>query len=224
MARLIHAGTVCRSAVATLLLLLTLGVANAHPNEFSAYSMRSLVRMSENGLHAMVLLEVPINDVMNEFRERLIETEQVDPGNIEQEDIDEFNRLQWERLAAGLQIKINGETPEGAWEPVDTPINGKANAGFFVYMLWFKPDQPDKEWGAKITVEIDNQGYKDLQMYLSGYADSREPWQVTENSAQKLLGEGALVQEANVDPKAWTMDEAMRHLRVVYTRAAPSSP
>jgi hypothetical protein len=208
-----------RGYVATLLLLcVTAFSAEAHPNESSAYSMRSLVRLSETGLHAMVMLEVPISVAMEEFRERYIKTDQVDPDNIEQKHIDEFNRLQWSRLASGLNIKINEVTPEGSWVPVETPINGKANAGFFVYMLGYKLDEPDVDLGARVSVQIDNQAFPDVKVFLSGFADSRDPWQVKKNSAETLLGKAALVREANLDPKAWTLDSAMRQLLVVYTR------
>ena len=198
------------------LVLCVAGPAAAHPNESSAYSMRSLVRLSEKGLHPMVILEIPLGAALGEFKNRYIKTGLVDPDNIGQEALDEFNKLQWDRLASGLQIKINDEVREGSWVPVETPINGKANEGFFVYLIWYKLEDPQADLGKLVKVEIENQSFKDVQMYLSGYADCRGGWQIRENSAEELLGDGARVEQANENLASWTEDEAMRKLRVIF--------
>jgi len=206
-----------RNLTLLALVLCVSGPAAAHPNEASAYSLRSLVRLSENGLHPMVILEVPITAALSEFKDLYIKTGRVDPDNIGQEALDEFNKLQWDRLAAGLQIKINAEVRAGSWVPVETPINGKANEGFFVFLVWYKLDDPKADLGSVVTVEIENQALKDEKVFLSGYADCRGGWQIRENSAEDLLGEGALLEQANQNVASWTEDPAMRKLRVVYT-------
>jgi hypothetical protein len=199
-----------------LLVLGVTGVTGAHPNESSAYGMRSLVRLSEKGLHAMVILEVPIGAGLEEFRNRYIIPGLVDPNNIGQEQLNAYNQFQWARLASGLRIEINDEVREGSWQPVDTPINGKASEGFFVYLLWYKLQDPKAELGSVVTVEIENQSFQGVPMYLSGYADCRGGWGIRENSAKDLLGDGALIEKANQNPASWTENEAMRKLRVVY--------
>jgi len=60
MLRSLQASFALRCSIGLLVPLVAVCVVEAHPNESSAYSMRSLVRMSENGLSAMVLLEVPL--------------------------------------------------------------------------------------------------------------------------------------------------------------------
>ena len=142
----------------------------------------------------------------------------------EQAQLDEFNKLQWKRLASGLRIKINDEVREGSWQPVDTPINGKASEGFFVYMLWYELVDPKADLGSVVTVEIENQSFLEVPMYLSGYADCRGGWQIRENSAKDLLGDGALLEKANQNPESWTENDAMRKLRVVYALGDQPSP
>ena len=82
-----------RNLTLLALLLCVAGPAAAHPNEPSSYSMRSLVRLSENGLHPMVILEIPITEALAEFKTRYIVTGLVDPDNIGQEQLDEGDQL-----------------------------------------------------------------------------------------------------------------------------------
>jgi hypothetical protein len=190
--------------------------AAAHPNENAAYSMRTLVRMSDDELRVVVVLEAPIAAVTEEFGRRYIEPGVADPDDIGQEHVDEFNRLQWNRLASGLRLTVGGRAPEGSWVPADTPVNGRANAGFFVYLLWFRMDPSERLPVGEVVVEVENGSFRDVPMYLSGYADTKGSWSVAANSARDILGDGALVREAATNPGSWTVDPAMRRLRVVF--------
>jgi hypothetical protein len=205
-----------RSLFAVSCILWAVLIVQAHPNDTTSHSMRSLVRMADQGLKVMVLLEVPIMQVLGEFEEMFVKPGQVGPEGVQPEQIGEFNKIQWERLIRGLTITVNGTVPEGTWLPVDNPINGKANASFFVYMVWYQLDQPDAVFAPEVVVEVENQAFLDEAMFLSGYADSKGSWQVTHNSAAALLEDGAVNADANTNPASWTQDPAMRKLKVVF--------
>ena len=187
-------------------------IADAHPYGTKFHSMRHEIRVSADGLEAVVILEVPTPVVLRQYQKRYGEAE------VTPEDADkDFLAWQCGRLGEGLALAVNGEPAVGQWVPADHPSNGRGGERFFVYLMSFSFDHPPA-LGDRIDVTLPNASLPKAKTYYSGFADAGAPWLVAENSARDLIGDRADAKEVDDDPDAWTRDEAARTLKVVFTR------
>lgn len=190
--------------------LLLPSAALAHPFSKTAYSARSAVRVGDAKLKAIVVVEVPAQVVLD--RLQTLAPEGKKPGR---KHVNQLNEQIWTEIAAGLTVTVDGATPAGAWKAVDSKVNGKGAEGFFVYLVGYELAAPPA-WGDRVVVELRNDGYRDVELYLSGMAKADPGWTIVSNSAEATLGD----REFSVnDPDSWKQDEALRALTVVYERA-----
>ncbi len=195
-----------------ILALLVATSAWAHPYGTKFHSMRHELRMGDEGLEAVVILEVPTPVVLRTYQKRYAEAE------ISTEDA-EKDFLDWwcGRLGQGLQISLDGQPAAGSWKPADHPSNGRGGEKFFVYLLSFDFEaQPSL--GQRVEVGLDNASLPKAKMYYSSFAEASGAWRVASNSARDLIGEKADAAEVSEDPAAWTRDEEARTLKVVFER------
>ncbi len=201
-----------RSLALLMLSLLVAAPASAHPFGTKFHSMRHELRMTDEGLEAVVVLEVPTPVVLRTYQKRYADA----PVTTEEAEAD---FLAWwiGRLAEGLELTVNGEPAEGAWVKADHPSNGRGAEQFFVYLLSFSFEaQPEP--GAELRVGLINASLPKAKMYYSSFAEAAGGWSVASNSARDLIGAKADVAEVSEDPDAWTRDEAARSLEVVFSR------
>jgi len=195
-----------------LLSLLVAAPAAAHPFGTKFHSMRHELRLGEEGLEAVVVLEVPTPVVLRTYQKRYAEQE-ITTAEAEQD----FMAWWCGRLGEGLQLTVDGQPAAGTWKPADHPSNGRGAEKFFVYLLSFEFEvQPTL--GSAVEVGLINASLPKAKMYYSSFAEASGTWRVGSNSARDLLGDKADEAEVSEDPDAWTRDEGARSLKVVFER------
>ena len=188
--------------------------AAAHPFAATEYSLRTAFKVSDEGLVAFVVLEVPIPVVM-----KGIGVEVADDLATKKRKVARYNERVWEQMAEGLSMVIDGRPVPGEWLAIEHELNGKAAEGFFVYMVSFAfDDAAAVAKRSEYTVQVDNSGFTDVPMWYSGSAVALAPWGVTRNTAQEVLGEKST--RKLTDPDRWTRDAQMRHMVVSFARDA----
>ena len=212
----------------TLILVALPATSGAHPLDRDAYSLRSGLKMGPSGLMAVVILEKPTQFVLDDLRsapdpwtgKRAGEEEEdtVPARRPGQDEANAYAKRQFDDLAAGLSMTVNGVRVEQSFRTRDSRINGKAGRGFFVYIVELTvPKQPD--WGDRVEVVLRNDSFPVEPMYYSGLARGEGRWRVTRDSAAERLGEdrGSGLPD---DPRSWTPDDTLRTLTAVFEHKA----
>ncbi len=195
-------------------------VAHAHVAWPSSYSTRVTIAASDDGLLITVTAEIPTLSLVPRFRHHFKDKDlkaEIEAGRFAALE-DEFRDYQFTELARGLETTINGELVDGRWLPVDTPINGRSNEGFFVYILQFSPTEP-VELGRRLEVEVNNHLFERKPLVLSNLVQANDGWQAVEASTEQPP-EGADLSPGSVAEMAlWAEDEDRRSFRVVLVRS-----
>jgi hypothetical protein len=111
------------------------------------------------------------------------------------------------------------------FEAVDSPINGRANDQFFLYLVestWTLPRSTQP-----VTITVQNTAYLDEDMYLTAQPIARAPWLIDDANSLLLLRMGECLPEdeavdestGEIDDKGevWLRDARLRTLSVVFT-------
>jgi|GEM_PF-2348146 len=187
-------------------------VAVAHPFAATEYSLRTAFKASDEALVAFVVLEVPIPVVM-----KGIGVSGEDDLATKKRKVARYNEGIWKQMASGLTLTVDGKAVKGDWLAIEHELNGKAAEGFFVYMVGFAFADPTAlPATGGYTVTVDNTGFSDVPMWYSGSAVALEPWTVSANTAQDVLGDNS--ERKLTDPGRWTRDDAMRHMVVGFQK------
>ena len=187
--------------------------------------MKTQARTVGDELQVVVALEVPTDTVL---RALATSTNAIHGFNRMKLEMarDAFNDTTWRELGEDLRLSINGEDVAMTWQPVDTPINGKASERFFLYLIessWKIPSHLDA-FGLQIT----NQAYADQEMFLTATTQGTQPWSLERSSAHELLRRGVCWTDGGPeeDPGSidregtvWLKDDQLRVLTARYTRA-----
>lgn len=213
-----------RIVTATLLGLVALlgakvGPAGAHPFDATYYSCRAVVAMNGDGLKVTVVVEVPTVMILDEFLSLY-----GDPTQLDDEADAIFRRRQFDKLAADLVLHVDRQVPAGRWQPVQTEANGRGTETFFVYLLEFVPDEPERFAAAeRLDVRVEMNVFSRDFIYLSASTEVEAPWRVVLNSAEPLL---AATDDELFDPETgrWTVDPRLRRLRVKLEKTPAPSP
>ena len=209
-----------------MLTVILAATALAHPFQPSAWSMRTSVKAEGDALDIVVALEAPTFVVLK----ALVDKTGATTGGFNKAEVekarDDFNDATWDTLSRSLSVTIDGAPVPMVFEAVDTPINGKANDQFFLYLVegrWELPRRP----GA-VAVSVRNTAYPDEPMYLTAQPLARSPWTVDDASSELLLRLGeCLPDDAEPDIDAvdvdeegevWLKDDRLRTLDVVFQR------
>lgn len=186
--------------------------AQAHPFAATEYSLRTAFKMSDQGLVAFVVLEIPIPVVM-----KGLGVTKEDDLDTKKRKVAKYNQSIWSDMAAGLTLTVDGEAVKGKWMAIEHELNGKAAEGFFVYMVGYAFVEPTAlAVRDRYTVSVVNTGWSSVPMWYSGSAVALKPWQVDASTARDVLGEKS--ERKLTDPDRWTRDDKMRHLVVTVQR------
>ena len=187
--------------------------AQAHPFANTEYSLRTAFKVSDQGLVAFVVLEIPIPVVM-----KGIGVTKEDDLATKKRKVERYNQSIWSDLADGLTLTVDGEAIKGEWMAIEHELNGKAAEGFFVYMVGYALEEPDALASrGSYTVSVVNTGWSSVPMWYSGSAIALAPWKVDASTARDVLGDKS--ERKLTDPDRWTRDDQMRHLVVTVSRA-----
>lgn len=198
-----------RTALLALLPLVALP-ADAHPFSKDEYSLAGAMQLTDKGVQAVVILEVPVPKVLEAIQASVAE------GASKRKAVKDHDEGRYADLAKGLTLTVEGVEREVTWRPVDHPSNGKAAEGFFLY--WVGADVPMEDaWGDEVQVVLKNDAYGAEKMVYTGSAAARDGWSVTTCSATDTLGVDVTKLE-KTDPRAWTKDASLRELSVTWTR------
>ena len=211
-----------------MLTLLVLGLlppgALAHSFDRNFASARYVQSVDGDGLHVLVVVEMPTLDVLGDFRRYLRDH----PEASDEENTEAFRLQQLQDLSESFFLSVDGAAIEGAWAPVDSPANGLGDADFFVYMIEsvYRIEQRAKSpGGERLTVDLLNRMQPAKVVYMSNRADAADGWLVESDSTAPILAEGLDGEVVGPDIASdqasakWSTNEAMRELSVVFARA-----
>lgn len=181
----------------------------AHPFSTDEYSLRSSVKVSEQGVSMLIAMEVPIPIALKEIGAKKEESTKE-----KEKKIDAYTKKQWKLLQESLHYTIDGKEQKGNWFPIDDPSNGKAAEGFFIYLVSFRPKkQPELTDGS--VIEISNKAYLDQKMVYSASVYDSQTWKIKNSTAQDILGENQFIDITS--PDRWSRDPALRSLKIEIT-------
>lgn len=196
-----------------LALALTPALALAHPFAKSEYSMRTNLKMTDSLLMVVVIQEVPIPVVLDEFGGPDPEA----ASRKGKKELEAYNQQRWDALEAGLSLAVNGVQVPVEWRPVVSEVNGKAAEGFFLYMVGVQLEVAAQGWGQRVEVVVTNGAQPGVPTWFSGAAEARGVWTVLHDDARQLLGVDTSKGDGTSTAE-WTQDEALRRYRVVFGR------
>lgn len=205
-----------------LLCCLLPAVASAHPMTRDLWSLRNAVKLDAEGLMAVIVLEIPDTVVVAELEAADVRASAADAGNPQAPTPSERRaaivqaqrKRIWDQLVTGASLRIGGQRVDAAWAPYDTPVNGRAAAGFFQYLVAVSLPPTDKRLTGSVEVEVACTAFDEPKMVYSAIAQGGAGWQVLHDSSQAVLGTSA-----PDDPAAWSPDRALRTLQVRFGRA-----
>ncbi len=213
-----------RRLLPAYLLVAAWAASPAFPHAFwpTFYSSKTAISLDENGLRAVVVVEIPTVSLVPKFRQHFAGVDlkkEIQEGRFEDLEA-RFRDHLFEELGSGLSLEIDGRGTPGRWQPVDTPANGLASEGFFVYMLEFEPDEPlllDAPGEHRLRVR--NDLYPDKNIVLANYVETKEGWQLIESSTPQPPAESDLTVGSPAEIAMWSQEPEMRDFRIVVLRA-----
>lgn len=194
--------------------------ATAHPFGQDYWALRTELRMGATGPEIVVFGEVPIMVVLAEFRRFYQHLER--PG-VEEDQA--YRERKLDELRQRLVVRVDEAPVAGRWVPVDSPRNGLAGEGSFLYMLSFESAAPWAIDGDRFEIAVSNGAYQDRPLWLSAHVGAQDGagWAVADSTARDLLGAGADLEDVSQEPSGWTRDEQLRTLDAVFERV-PTQP
>lgn len=201
-----------RSVLLPLLLMPTL--AQAHPLSRGNYSLRTALRVSDQKLDAIVILEIPTGVIADAIKSPIAQLGAAPTTEDRMNVLGEYKDAQFQALAAGLTLTVNGQSYGGRWLPRPSVYNGAASAsdGFFMYIVEFHPETP-LPTGDTLNVTLLNQTYPNAPMVYSAQVLPGTGWLVKSSSASEVLPNEPY--DIN-DPKFWVEDPSLRNIKVTF--------
>ena len=206
------------------LLPLMFQVALAHPFQPSAWSMKTQTRTNGDRLELVVALEVPTDTVLRALAESTNAIHGFNRLKLERAR-DAFNDTTWRELGEGVELTIDGTVVDLDWQPVDTPINGKASDRFFLYLIESSWEIPGHL--TAFSAQVSNTAYAQQEMFLTASTQSQTPWSLHRSSARKLLRGGVCWTDGGPEGPpdstdregtVWLKDDQLRTLEAHYAR------
>ncbi len=182
-----------RTRLAALALLAALP-AGAHPLGRDAWSLRAGLDLSEEGLRAVVVGEVPVPVVIGDLARAAAD------GRPSPEDVSRDTARRQRQIAEGLSLRVDGAPVEVTWTPSASALNGRAVDGFFIYAV--EAAVPAARLDADVTVVLDDRAWTEHEVVYAAQVRARDGWRVTRSTA----------------PADWTEDDAARRLEARFVR------
>lgn len=178
-------------------LLLVSTTALAHPMGRDEYSLRTGLEVTDKGLRAVVVGEVPLAVVIGDLGKAAGGTRPTP------EQVSAYTTKRQQELAAALSLTVDGAPAEAAWTPSKSALNGRAVEGFFVYVV--ETTLPPSALDGDVSVVVKNTAYDDVATVYSAQVRARDGWTVIESSA----------------PDDWVYDDAARTLSARFVQPPP---
>ena len=105
--------------------------------DWPTYSAKTSIAVDAERLRIAVVVEIPLPDLVLAFNQHFAHLDllaEIEKGRVEELE-EEFRRGQFEQMAKGLVVELDGSPANGSFRAADTPVNGRATEGFFVYVL-----------------------------------------------------------------------------------------
>jgi hypothetical protein len=194
----------------------------AHPFQTTVWSLRTSAKVDDEQLIVISALEIPTGVVLGELARRT----QAAGGKFNRAKLeaanDAYNDETWLAMGAAISVTLNGQPSALTFQPVDSPVNGRASDAFFLYLV--EARHPLPKGTPTLEVAIDNRAWPDQEMFYSTSAHAGQAWGlVSASDRQGRLGE---CQPDGDDPedlvdddgRPWTRDPAARTLQMTVRR------
>lgn len=158
------------------------------------YSLRAGIEAGEQGLHIVVMGEIPMAEVIM----GLGKLASGKPPTLAHQKA--YTRARLDELAAGQSLRIDGKEVAATWAPTRSALNGRAVDGFFVYVVEARVPMSDLD--DDVEVVLVDKAWEDRPMVYSNQARVRGPWSVA---------------STNATPE-WTSDAGNREVRARFVR------
>ncbi len=183
------------------------------------YSAKSSIAITAERWRVAVTIEIPLPDLVLAFNQHFANVDliaEIEKGRIEELE-NEFRNAQFAKLGAGLEVEIDDRHVAGAWQPVETPINGRGAEGFFVYLLEFEPAmQP--ALGDRLAIEISNRLFSGSEVTFANLVEAGQGWRVLESSTPQPPPGGDLSPGSADEVAIWSDAAERRTFRVIAAR------
>jgi hypothetical protein len=183
------------------------------------YSSKTAVSVAGDELQVAEVIEIPTASLLPKFRKRyrhLDLKEEIEAGRFDALE-EQFKQELFATMGEGLSLEVDGRAVAGSWEPADTPMNGRASEGFFVYLLEFEPAEP-WQLGERVRVRVTNDLYRDRNIVLANYVETGPDWTLLESSSPQPPPGADLTVGAPAELEMWSQDPEYRDFRVVLER------
>lgn len=199
-------------ALVTLIALpKSLGAHMAFP-EF--HSVKTTVTASATGVHVLATVEIPLADLVlafNQHFEHLDLIAEIQAGKIDALER-QFREATFDQLAQGLALRVDGRDLEpSAWQPVSTPINGRAGEAFFVYLLEARIESAPRA----LRFELSNELFEGEDLVLAHLAQVGEGWRTVSSSVPQPPPDADLTEGSEDELALWSDDPAKRRFELV---------
>lgn len=211
----------CRALVLALgcVFLAASGPVPAHVAWPTFHSAKTSIAADAERLRVAVVVEIPLPDLVLAFNQHFAHLDllaEIEKGRVEELE-EEFRRGQFEEMARALAVEIDGKPANGRFRAADTPINGRATEGFFVYVLEYAFEQPPRPAG-RLELTVKNQLYPGVDMVFANHVEARGGWRVISASTPQPPPGADLTVGSPEEAAMWGADESRREFRVVLER------
>lgn len=212
-----------RSVPVAMLLWMLLASATAplaaHVAWPTHYSEKATITVRGDELRVAMVVEIPLDQLVLAFNEHFQGVDlfaEIEKGRGDELEA-QFREAQFERLARDLSLTVNGVEYQGEWRPADTPINGRASEGFFVYILeWLPPG--DLNLGKTNRITVTNHLFEEKPTVFANLV-ATDGWQLLESSTPQPPPGANLTPGSDAELALWSQDETRRTFTVVVERA-----
>lgn len=187
-------------------------VASAHPLSKDSWSLRTAIRVADEGVDVLLVLEVPFDEV----REALQQAAQAQPDTPPPELVRAYGAKVLERLGGQATLQMNGAPVPGRFSPKDHPMNGRGSAsgGFFLWMVAFEP-QAGWSLTDPVSLTVSHADFTEESIVYSAMSVAGAGWRVAHDSARDVLPSGPYLID---DPSFWSPDPRLREVTVRFVR------
>lgn len=178
-------------------------VASAHPLGRAEFSLRTGLQITDEGLHAILVGEIPLAVVVSDLG-RI-----AGGGRPTEAQVSSYTEARYAELAGSLSLELGGEIVPVEWTPVANSLNGRAADGFFVYMV--EARLPAERLGDHPTIHTSTTAWPEAPMVYF---------------TQTRVRSGGWTQGETTASRDWTTDARHRSLTATFHRsgAQPAPP
>lgn len=166
----------------------------AHPLGREEHSLSVGVEVGDEGLHAVVIGEVPLTTGIAALGKR------AKGARPTPEQVAAYTAERQAEIGAGTTISIDGTPMPVTWAPAASALNGRAVDGFFVYVVeaTVPPDKLDHD----MTVRVEQTTWSEVETVYQWQVRPLAGWTVSASDA----------------PRGWVGDDAARNATIRFVK------